>query len=152
MEVIRSVRNLRSEMNVPPSKRAKFYVLPQQSDLDSLKTTEAYLLRLAGGAEASYIVSKAKVPEHAVCAIAPAAEVYIPLLDLVDKQKELARLAKELKTIEGEIKRAEGKLGNAGFVAKAPAALVEEERVKLAKNQELIQRVKGRMVNLQSMN
>ncbi len=152
MEVIRSVRNLRSEMNVPPSKRAQFFVLPQQSDAQSLKATEAYLLRLAGGAGATYIAAKSEAPEHAVCAIAPAAEVYIPLLELVDKQKEIARLSKELKTIEGEIKRAEGKLNNPGFVAKAPAALVEEERAKLAKNQELIERVREHMENLQSIN
>ncbi|MBC8531261.1 valine--tRNA ligase [Gehongia tenuis] len=152
MEVIRSVRNLRSEMNVPPSKRAQFFVLPQQSDAKSLKATQAYLLRLAGGAGATYIAAKNEAPEHAVCAIAPAAEVYIPLLELVDKQKEIARLSKELKTIEGEIKRAEGKLNNPGFVAKAPAALVEEERAKLAKNEELIERVRERMENLQRMN
>ena len=90
-------------------------------------------------------------PEKTVSAVTEAAELFIPLGDLVDIQKEIARLEKELKGLEGEIARAQGKLNNPGFVSKAPAALVEQERAKLEVNQGMLASLRERIQSLRDM-
>ena len=129
---IRAVRNRRAEMNVPPSKRANLYIVTKYPE--AFRGAGDFFAKLAA-AESLSLVEKYDA-ENAVSIVTDAATIYIPLGDLVDFEKERARLTAELTRIEGEIKRVEGKLANEGFVSKAPAAVVEGERVKLEKYRE----------------
>ena len=135
MEVIRTIRNLRAEMNVAAGRRTRLMLLPHEGWADTLAHADVYFRRLAGVSESEVIASRDAVQEKTVSAVTAAGELFIPLGDLVDFEKEIARLNKELDGLEKEIARAEGKLNNAGFVSKAPAALVQQERDKLAANQ-----------------
>ena len=129
---IRAIRNRRAEMNVPPSKKANLYIVTKHPD--SFAGREGIFARLAS-AESVHLVD-AYAADGAVSIVTDAATVYIPLGDLVDFEKERARLTAELTRVRGEIARLTAKLANEGFVAKAPAAVVEAERVKLAKYRE----------------
>lgn len=146
MDVVRSVRNTRAEMNVPPAKKAKIIISTDREEI--VRQTESYLLKLAGGSEVQILPAGAPEPENCAAAIVGLGQVYLPLGDLIDIEKELARLAKEQKKLEGEIARANGKLGNQGFLAKAPEAVVQEEKEKLGKYQEMLERVTARIASL----
>jgi valyl-tRNA synthetase len=127
--VIRGIRNRRAERNVPPSRRTKLFIVTKYPE--TFRKAEAYLAKLASASEIELV--DAYSAEGAVSIVTDAATVYIPLSDLVDVEKEKARLSAELAKIEGEIKRVAGKLANEGFTAKAPAAVVDAERAKLEK-------------------
>ena len=128
MESIKGIRNIRNEMNVPPSKKCKLYIVTDNSKVFS--EADRFYVKLASASEVIVQSDKAGVPENAVSVAAPGAELLLPLDELVDKDKERERLTKEKARLEGEIKRVEGKLNNKGFTDKAPAAVVEEERKK----------------------
>jgi len=132
MEIIRSIRNLRSEMNVAPSRRTHLTLLPAEGWAEILRAGEGYFKRLAGAADVELIPDRAQVTGKNVSAVTVAGELFIPLGDLVDFEKEIARLGKELENLVKEQVRARGKLSNAGFLAKAPAQLVQAEKDKLA--------------------
>ena len=129
---IRAIRNRRAEMNVPPSKKANLYIVTKYPE--SFAGAEGIFARLAS-AESMHLTD-AYAADGAVSIVTDAATVYIPLGDLVDFEKERTRLTAELTRVRGEITRLTAKLANEGFVAKAPAAVVEAERVKLAKYRE----------------
>lgn len=132
MNVIKAVRNLRSEMNVPPGKKAEVVIISQNEDMnDILRSQEDYITIMASVSELILLKEGAEKPRQAVSAVVSGAEVYLPLKGLVDLDKELARLDKELKDLDKEVARLEGKLNNAGFVSKAPLEVVEKERAKL---------------------
>ena len=136
MEVIRSIRNLRSEMNVAPSKRTRLMLLAGEGWSGPLAEGEGYFRRLAGANSVELIAKREEITEKTVSAVVAAGELFIPLGDLVDFEKEIARLTKEQENLGKEIARAEGKLNNPGFVAKAPAQLVAQEREKLEANRQ----------------
>ena len=148
MEVIRTIRNLRAEMNVAAGKRTHLMLLPADGWEGTLAHAGQYFQRLAGASETAIIESSAAVTEKTVSAVTKACTLYIPLGDLVDFEKEIARLSKELDNLHKEIARAEGKLNNPGFVSKAPAALVEQEKGKLALNQQKAEQVEKRIAEL----
>ncbi|MBQ2952547.1 MAG: valine--tRNA ligase [Clostridia bacterium] len=150
IEMIRAIRNLRTEMNVAPSKRTRMMFVANEGWADVLTGSDMYFRRLAGASETVVIAADQLGTEKTVSAVTEAATVYIPLGDLVDFDKELARLAKEEENLAKEIARAEGKLGNPGFVAKAPAALVEQEKAKLALNQQKLEQVRTRIAELKA--
>ena len=127
--LIRAIRNRRAEMNVPPSRKAALYVVTPYGD--TFRDAAVFFEKLASAA--SLTITDGYQADDAVSIVTDAATAYIPMGDLVDFEKEKARLSAELKKTEGEIARLEGKLSNQGFVAKAPAAVVEAERVKLEK-------------------
>ena len=129
---ITAIRARRAEMNVPPSKKAKLYVVSRYEE--SFKTAEKILLKLASASEV--ILTDAYTADDAITIATDAGSLYIPLAEVVDLDKERARLAGELKKTDGEIERIEKKLSNEGFVSKAPAAVIEGERVKLRKYRE----------------
>ena len=131
-DVIRSLRNVRAEMGVQPSKKIGVSVCGEAESY--IRRNEVYLKKLAGVETISYVKSKADVSGKIVSIAMADGEIFIPLGDLVDFKKESERLEKELKSVENEIRRGEGMLSNAGFVAKAPEALVEQERRKLEEN------------------
>ena len=139
MDAIRSIRNLRTQMNVVPSKKAKVIIVT--NDTSIFEGTEAFFEKLAGASETVIQSDKSNIDENAVNAVTEGAEVFIPLDELVDKEKELERLTKEKKRLEDEIKRVTSKLSNAGFVAKAPKAVVDEEKEKSVKYQAMLEKV-----------
>ena len=148
MEIIRSIRNLRSEMNVAPSKKTHLMLLPADGWQEALENGEGYFKRLAGAAEVAMISDRTQVKEKTVSAVTAAGELFIPLGDLVDFEKEIARLQKELDNLGKETERARGKLNNPGFVSKAPAQLVEAEKAKLAANEQKAAALESRIAEL----
>ncbi len=148
MEVIRCIRNLRSEMNVAPSKRTRLMLRPGEGWTETLLGGEGYLKRLAGVSAAEMISSREDIKEKTVSAVVTAAELFIPLGDLVDFEKETARLMKELENLKKETERAMNKLNNPGFVAKAPAQLVQQEKEKLEANRAKAAALESRILEL----
>ncbi len=148
IEMIRTIRNLRTEMNVAPSKRTRMMFVSNEGWADTLTASDMYFRRLAGASETMVITVDQIGSEKTVSAVTEAATIYIPLGDLVDFDKEIARLQKEIDNLQKEIARAEGKLNNQGFVAKAPAALVEQEKAKLALNRQKLEQVGKRLAEL----
>ena len=139
MNAIKGIRNIRNEMNVPPSKKTKLFVVTNHADL--FKQAEIFFEKLASASEVDIRASKDGLPENTVSVIVDKAEILLPLDELVDKEKEIERLTKEKTKLEGEIKRVEGKLSNKGFTDKAPAAVVEEERQKGEKYKAMLETV-----------
>jgi len=148
MDIIRAIRNLRAEMNVQAGKRTHVTLIPETGWEETLSIAEPYLQRLAYASEVALGGKDALAGEKIVSAVCPAGEIRIPLGDLVDIGKEIARLEKELKNLEGEIVRAKGKLNNPGFLSKAPAQLVENEKAKLATNESMLESIKARIADL----
>lgn len=148
MELIRAIRNIRAEMNVPPAKRVDLILVAKPEIEKTLKSAAAYMDRLAGVQSVVLQSDKVGIPKNAVSIVISSAEAFIPLEQLVDVEKERDRVAKELARMEGEIKRAEGKLNNAGFVAKAPASIVEEERRKLLQAKDMSEKLRQRQLDL----
>jgi len=146
MDAIRSVRNIRAQMNVVPSRKAKIFIVAK--DKAVFENTGIYFEKMASASETVVADSTDGIDENAVNVVVEGATIYIPLDELVDRSKEIERLEKELKTLEAEIKRVEGKLGNAGFVAKAPAHVVEEEKAKGEKYAKMLAEVKASLEKL----
>ena len=151
MEVIRAVRNLRAEMNVAPGRRARLILKPHEGWADALAAAAGYFQRLAGASAVEQIAAGAPNPPKSASAVTEACALFVPLGELVDVEKEIARLAKDLKNAEGEVARANGKLSNEGFLAKAPANLVEAEREKLAQAQDKVAKLKARMEEIEAL-
>ena len=146
MDAIRSVRNIRSQMNVVPSKKAKLIIVAE--DTSVFENSSSYFEKLASASETVITSVKDGIDDNAVNVVVEGATIYIPLDDLVDREKEIERLEKELKTLEAEIKRVEGKLSNEGFVKKAPAKVIEEEKKKGEKYAKMLAEVKESLSKL----
>lgn len=135
--VIRAIRTRRNEMNVPPSRKAKVYLATKYEK--SFAGTEAFFARLASASAlevATEFDGSVISGDNAVQIVTDSATVFLPLSDIIDYEKEKARLAAELEKLDGEITRAKAKLANESFVSRAPAAVVAGERDKLAKYEE----------------
>ncbi|MGL5151585.1 MAG: valine--tRNA ligase [Clostridium sp.] len=145
IEAIKNLRNLRAEMNVPPSRKAKVICSISDEAKEAFTLGGNYMEKMASASEVTFIKDKSEVPENAVSLVVKGGELFMPLLDLVDKEKELARLNNEKKKLEGEIERIDKKLGNQGFVAKAPEAVVEGEKAKREKYKEMLEAVLERI-------
>ncbi|MBO4941243.1 MAG: valine--tRNA ligase [Clostridia bacterium] len=139
MDAIKGIRNVRNEMNVPPSKKVKLFVVTKDEELFS--QASVFFEKLASASETEIKQDKTDVPENAVSVVTARAEILLPMDELVDREKEMERLTKEKVRLEGEIKRAEGKLSNKGFTDKAPANVVEEERQKCEKYKAMLEKV-----------
>jgi len=133
-------------MNVVPSKKAKVIIVTDNTDV--FEGTQVFFEKLAGASETIIQKNKDGIGDNAVNAVTEGAEVFIPLDELVDKEKELERLTAEQKKLEGEIKRVESKLSNASFVEKAPAKIVEEEKAKGEKYKAMLEKVLVSIENL----
>ena len=147
MAVIKAVRNRRAEMNVPPSKKAKIYINAKLQETFLLGT--AYICRLAYASEVE--VGENFEIDGAVRVITDSATVYMPMRELVDFSAELDRLKKELKKAEEDKEFFEKKLNNKGFVSKAPAAVVEQQRESLKKVLEKIEMLNGSIVETEKL-
>ena len=148
MSGIRSIRNVRSEMNVPPSKKAKVIIVPNDDSKEAFELGKNYFTTLASASTVEIIGDKSGIPEDAVSIVNDGGEIFIPLAELVDFEKEIERLSKEKDNIEKEIKRVNGKLSNQGFLAKAPQSLVDEEKAKKDKFEDMLKSVEERLINL----
>ena len=127
IEAIRAIRNRRAEMNVPPSKKAELFI--ESADGETYEKGKMFFERLASASEV--MINKGSAPEGSIVIVTPSARLFIPLSELIDRDKELTRLNREKAAAEKDIAIISGKLNNAGFVAKAPAQVVENERAKL---------------------
>ncbi len=139
MEAIRAIRNRRSEMNVPPSRKAKVYVATKFAD--TFKNGSAFIEKLAS-ASGVEVADNFDI-DGAVTVVTADAKIYIPMDELVDKKAELERLGKELAAVEKRLAQSEGKLNNQGFVSKAPAAVIEKVKGQAAKEREKIALIKA---------
>ncbi len=149
MNSIRNIRNLRSEMNVVPSRKAKLIVLSGDENIEkTILENEKYFQTLASVSEIELVESKDEIPEDVVSTVIEGAELFLPLEELIDFEKEIERLENEKSKLEGEIKRVVGKLSNEGFISKAPAKLVEEEKQKQVKYKEMLVHVEERLDSL----
>ena len=151
MEVIRAIRNLRAEMNVAPGRKATLMLKPHEGWSDALLAADGYFKRLAGASAVELLAADAPNPAKSASAVCDPCELFIPLGELVDVDKELARLEKDLKSAEGEVQRAEGKLSNEKFVAKAPANLVEAEKEKLTAARARVEKLKSRIAEMEAL-
>lgn len=132
MDVIRSIRNLRREMNVSQSRRTAIHIVPKEGMEKVAKKISGYIEKLAGGSSVSFDEPAGKNASL----VTPLGKIFIPMGELIDFDRERERIKAEIAKTDEEIARAEGKLANAGFVAKAPAALIEKEHEKLARYRE----------------
>ena len=145
MEIIRSIRNIRAEAEAAPSKKLRAVILASDEKMEMVKYGEAYIKNLANITEVTFAGSKTDVPEESMSAVTQNAEIYIPLEDLIDYKAEYERLVKEQKRLEGEVKRVESKLSNSGFVNKAPEKVVNEEKEKMIKYKDMLEKVTERL-------
>ena len=146
---VRNIRNLRADMNVPPSKKASVYVVSEKEEVRRVfEDSKVFFATLGYASEVHVQADKAGIAEDAVSTVIPDAVIYMPFAELVDVEKEIARLEKEAGRLEGEIKRAKGMLSNERFVSKAPAAKVEAEKEKLEKYTAMAARVAERLSQL----
>ncbi|MBC2578524.1 valine--tRNA ligase [Peptostreptococcus russellii] len=149
MDGIRNIRNVRAEMNVPPSKKAKTILVPSDEKLAAMEDGKEYFKSLASASDVEIKENTEGIPEDAVSVVIEGVEIFIPLDELVDFEKEKERLNKEKKKALSEIKRVEGKLNNPGFVNKAPEKLVEEEKAKKEKYEEMLKSIEERLEKFQ---
>ena len=149
-EAVRAIRNIRSEMNVAPSKKATVYVVSPKEEIRQIfDDSKSFFGTLAYANEVIIQADKTGIADDAVAVVIHDAAVYMPFADLVDVAKEIERLKKEEARLQGEIKRASGMLANPKFVDKAPAAKVEEEKAKLKKYTETLEQVTERLAQME---
>nr|WP_307992210.1 valine--tRNA ligase [uncultured Niameybacter sp.] len=145
-EAVRSIRNVRSEMNVPPSRKAQVFVVSEDEKVqDIFARGKVFFATLASASEVIIQGDKTGIEDDAVSTIIPNASVFIPLAELVDFEKEIERLNKEKAKLQSEVDRVVKKLSNEGFVAKAPEKLIEEEKAKQAKYEAMLAEVVARL-------
>jgi len=147
IEAIKDVRNARTGMNVAPSRKAKVFIYATQAK-QAFEEGMVYFQKLASASEVKFLASKAEAPENVVTVVTIGAEIYMPLHELVDLEKELERLNKEKDKLKKEIDRVEKKLCNEKFTDKAPASVVDEERAKGEKYKEMYKVVVQSIENL----
>jgi valyl-tRNA synthetase len=144
MEVIKSIRNLRREMNVSQNKRTAIHIVASEGMEKTAKKIASYIEKLAMGSSVSF-----NEPEGKNASLVTAlGKIFIPMGDLIDFDKERERIKAEIAKTDDEIARAQGKLNNQGFVAKAPVALIEKEKEKLEKYIELKKGLEESLKNL----
>ena len=138
-ELVKGIRNLRTEMDVPPSRKAKVFIVSEDKALcETFESMKKTYQNLISASEIDVQSDKAGIGEDAVSVVIPGAVVYMPLEDLVDMEKEKERLLKEEERLKKELARSHGMLNNEKFVSKAPAAKIQEEKDKLAKYEQMM--------------
>ena len=148
-EAVRAIRNVRTSMNVPPSKKAKVYVVSENEELLQIfEHSKVFFATLGYASEVFLQKDKTGIAEDAVSAVIPQAAIYMPFAELVDIAKEIERLEKEEERLIKELARVNGMLANEKFVSKAPAAKIEEEKAKQAKYSQMMEQVKERLAQL----
>ena len=148
-EAVRGIRNVRTDMNVPPSKKAHIFVVSSQEEIRNVFTEgKLFFASLSGASDVTMQADKTGIAEDAVSVVIPNATLYIPFAELVDITKEIERLEKEEKRLNGELARVNGMLKNEKFMSKAPENKIAEERSKLEKYTRMMEQVKERLAQL----
>ena len=148
-ELVKAVRNRRSEMDVPPSRKAAVYIVSENEEVRNIfDRLKAMYANLMGASEVTVQEDKAGIGEDAVSIVIVDAVVYIPLQDLVDMEKERERLTREKERLTKELARSKGMLNNEKFLSKAPEAKVKEEKEKLEKYEQMMQQVLARLESM----
>lgn len=148
-EAVRGIRNVRTEMNVAPSKKAHVFVVSEKEDIrETFTEGKLFFASLAYAAEVTIQENKCGIAEDAVSVVIPNATIYIPFAELVDLKQEIERLEKEAKRLDGELSRVNGMLNNEKFMSKAPASKIAEEKEKLAKYVQMKEQVTERLAQL----
>ena len=148
-EAVRGIRNVRTGMNVPPSKKAQVYVISENAEIrDIFENGKVFFTTLGYASEVHVQADKAGISDDAVSAVIPEAVVYMPFAELVDIEKEIGRLKKEEEKLTKELARVNGMLSNERFISKAPQAKVDEEKAKLEKYTQMMEQVKERLAQL----
>ncbi len=145
MAVIKSIRNIRAEADAAPSRKLTAVILCADGKESVVRAGERYISKIANITDIKFAASKADVPEEVMSAVVAGAEIFIPLDDIMDYEAELDRLMKEKKKLEGEVKRVAGKLSNEGFIKKAPEKVINEEKAKQVKYEEMLAKVCDRL-------
>ena len=149
-EAVKGIRNVRAEMNVPPSKKATVIVVSEKESVRKIfETSRVFFATLGYASEVVIQENKEGIDKDAVSSVITDGAIYMPFAELVDIDKEIERLKKEEKRLEGELKRSEGMLNNPNFVGKAPVAKIAEEKEKLAKYQGMMAQVKERLAQFE---
>ena len=148
-EAVRGIRNVRTQMNVAPGKKAAVYVVSDKEEVRDIFTDgKLFFASLAGASDVTVQADKAGIADDAVSVVIPNATIYIPFAELVDIKQEIERLEKEQKRLEGELARVNGMLSNERFMSKAPEAKVLEERAKLEKYTQMMEQIQERLTQL----
>ncbi|MBQ9700197.1 MAG: valine--tRNA ligase, partial [Lachnospiraceae bacterium] len=148
-EAVRNIRNVRAEMNVPPSKKAKVYVVSENADIRNIfEDGKVFFAILGYASEVEIQADKSGIADDAVSAVIPQAVIYMPFAELVDIEKEIERLNKEKEKLTKELARVNGMLANPNFVNKAPEAKLNEEKEKKAKYEQMMAQVEERLTQL----
>ena len=148
-EAVRGIRNLRTQMNVAPSRKAKVYVVSEKEDLlNVFRTGKLFFESLAYASESVCQSDRSGIAEDAVSVVIPDATVYIPFADLVDLSAEIERLQKEKARLDGELKRSRNMLSNEKFMSKAPQEKIDEEKSKQEKYEQTYAQVEERLAQL----
>ncbi|MEA4939886.1 MAG: valine--tRNA ligase [Christensenella sp.] len=148
MELVRSIRNLRAEMKVPPAQKISARLIVDPADRDAFVIMSGYLNKLAGVEHVTVSTQAGEIPKNDVHIVCEGVEAVIPLSSLIDPEKEKARVQKEIERLESDIQRATAKLSNEGFLAKAPQSVVEEEKGKLALATDMLSKLRERLETL----
>ncbi|WP_291682542.1 valine--tRNA ligase [Blautia sp.] len=149
-EAVRSIRNVRTGMNVPPSKKAKVYVVSENEGVrEVFENGKVFFASLGYASEVLVQADKTGIADDAVSAVTSEAVIYMPFAELVDIEKEIERLKKEEEKLEKELARVNGMLKNERFISKAPESKVAEEREKLERYTNMMEQVKLRLAQLQ---
>ena len=149
-EAVRAIRNVRTGMNVPPSKKAKVYVVSEKQEVREIfENGKVFFATLGYASEVIVQGDRAGIDEDAVSAVLPEAVIYMPFAELVDIEKEIGRLKKEEERLTKELARVNGMLNNERFMSKAPESKVAEERAKLEKYTQMMAQVKERLSHLE---
>ncbi len=149
-EAVRGIRNARTGMNVPPSKKAKVFVVSEKENIREIfENGKVFFATLGYASEVTVQADRSGIGEDAVSTVIPEAVIYMPFAELVDIEKEIDRLKKEEERLGKELARVNGMLSNERFVSKAPQAKIDEEKGKLAKYTEMMEQVKERLAQLQ---
>ena len=148
-EAVRSIRGVRTEMNVPPSKKAKVYVVSEDAAVrETFEHGKVFFATLGSASEVFVQENKDGIADDAVSAVMSQAVIYIPFAELVDIEKEIQRLEKEEQRLVKELARVNGMLKNERFISKAPQAKIDEEKAKLEKYTQMMEQVKERLAQL----
>ena len=148
-EAVRGIRNVRTGMNVPPSKKAQVYVVSESAEVrDIFENGKVFFATLGYASEVHVQADKTGISDDAVSAVIPEAVVYMPFAELVDIEKEIERLQKEEEKLTKELARVNGMLSNERFVSKAPQAKIDEEKAKLEKYTQMMAQVQERLAQL----
>ena len=149
-EAVRNIRNIRAEMNVAPSKKAKVYVVTENEEVKNIfENGKVFFATLGYASEVIIQSDKSGIDDDAVSTVIHNAVIYMPFAELVDIEKEIERLKKEEERLNGELKRVNGMLSNERFISKAPEAKINEEKAKLEKYTQMMEQVKARLAQLQ---